>query len=70
MQHRPPVFFRPNSTGRRAHGIVQLTGDPFSQERALLLLGIPWPIIERFLILPEIATRGEISDFIGAKREC
>ena len=49
---------------------AQLTGDPFSPELALLLLDIPWAIIERFLILPEIVTRGEISGFIGAKREC
>ena len=69
MQPRPLIFFRLNSTGRRAHGTAQLTGDPFSQERALLLLGIPWAIIERFLILPEIVTRGETRDFIGAKRE-
>ena len=54
----------------RAHGTAQLTGDPFSPELALLLLDIPWAIIERFLILPEIVTRGEISGFIGAKREC
>ena len=30
----------------RAHGIVQLTGDHFSKERALLLLDIPWAMIE------------------------
>ena len=36
----------PIPTVGRAHGIVQLTGDHFSKELALLLLDIPWAMIE------------------------
>ena len=47
MLQRPSIFFRPNSTGRQGpRDRTKLAGDLFSKERALLLLDIPWAMIE------------------------